>query len=135
MADYVTHLSGLSLGIDPARADKTPKGRTSGPYLSVGTQYMAGIQRISSGTVALGAIAHLAAQGSSISTWAANGPLAASDAIFFNPTAESGVSGGFFCIDYSFISQANVVGIRYSNYSGTAMTQAETKLRWTAISY
>lgn len=129
----ITHLSGLSVGIDPARADKTPRIRPSGPYFSVGTQYTAGIQRISSGTVTLGAQT-LQPQSSSVTTWAANGAVAASDAIFFNPTVESGISGGFFSIDYSFISEANVVGIRYSTYSGI-MTQAATVLRWTAISY
>jgi hypothetical protein len=53
----ITHLSGLSLGIDPARGDSTPRARPSGPYFSVGTlgtglsQIIKSVQSVDAGGV------------------------------------------------------------------------------------
>lgn len=119
MAEFgVTHLSGLSVGWDPARTDYTPRDRVDGAVLSVGTQGT-GINRIvtSVQTATIGGLA--ASQTSEVQLLVTN--VRQNDLVLANPWSQwSGVAEG--AVVTASAPSDHSVYLNFSNTSATALT-------------
>jgi hypothetical protein len=127
----LTHVSGLSIGIDPARTDLTPRSRGTGAVFSVGTNNIAGIHKISSGTFTLPSLT-VAALASLVTTVTATGLDATTD--YFGICSDSQLSEGLVITTY--VSAANVGGLVLSSASDSAVvTGGNNVIRWVGINF
>lgn len=128
----VTHISALSVGIDPARACNTPRDRLSGPFFSVGTGG-SGVVGIYSSVVSVNP-ASMAAGSASTLTVALAG-VQADSAVFAHPIS-SLWSGEYLRLNYAAYGlSAGVVEIGFSNTTGATIDAAEMNWRVTAIDF
>lgn len=127
----VTHLSGLSVGWDPARADNTPRSRGAGAVLSIGT-LGDGIKKVFVSTVS---VTPGGVTGSLTTTVAVTVTgVDQNDAVFATPHSQwSGVD----CNTVSYTAHAaadDTVNVVFSNGSLLDVTLVATNWQIVAIS-
>ena len=142
----LTHLSGLSVGIDPARGDLSPRARANGPYFSVGsqTEFLVSKNALSLGTRGT-AFKHLVSSVLSVTlgeattsrTTTATVTLAGAeldDYVTVNPA--SIWSGPYLALFLTAqVTGADTVSITASNNSGNDVTPDAMNMRVTAIAF
>jgi hypothetical protein len=127
----VTHRSGLSVGIDPARGDLTPDARGSGAVLSVGT-IGSGIKYIINSVVSVDAGGVTASRVTFVPLTVAN--VQVNDYVSAAPTSLwSGAVVGALGIQSYTSTGAGVVMVALSNNSGNNITVPTVNWRVVAI--
>lgn len=143
----LTHLSGLSVGIDPARADLAPRERSDGAYFSVGSQaeFLVSKNAISIGTAGTAIVnitssvvsvdpASMAAGSASTLTVAVPGALA--DSCIIAHPISSLWSAEYARLNYhAYGLSAGVVEIAFSNTTGATINADDLNWRVTVIDF
>jgi hypothetical protein len=127
----ITHLSGLSVGWDPARTDYTPDSRGAGAVISIGTQGT-GINRIvtSVQSADIGGLA--ASQTSEVQLLVTN--VRQNDLVLANPWSQwSGVAEG--AVVTASAPSDHSVYLNFSNTSDTALTLVNVNWNIIAIGF
>ncbi len=128
----LTTLSALSIGWDPARGDSTPRERTAGPYLSVGTGGQ-GVVGIFSSVVSVDP-ASLTAGSASTLTVAL--PGVKEDSMVIAHPISSLWSAEYLRLNHVAYGLADgVVEIGFSNTTGATVNAVELNWRVTAIDF
>ncbi len=142
----LTHLSALSVGIDPARSDLAPRERANGAYFSVGSQaeFLVSKNALSLGTRGT-AFKHLVSSVVSVTLGQATASrfttatvtltgAEVNDHVTANPA--SIWSGDYYALSYTAqVTAADTVSITASNNSGNNITPDAMNWRVTAIAF